>query len=88
MSDYLLTGCPTHLELVFQLGKALVPRSNKGSLVVAVPVVLLHREEGDVVAKVEPDVVEAEVVGQSSSILHYSEPFGMKSFRIVQSIQS
>ena len=63
---------------MFQFGKALVPGSNQCSLVLPVPVMLLHREEGAVVAKVQPDVVKAEVVWQSSSILHYSEPFGME----------
>ena len=77
MSDYLLTGDPTHLELVFQFGKALLPGCNQGSLVLPVPVVLLHREEGAAVAKVQPDVVQTEVVWKSSRILHYSEPFEM-----------
>ena len=78
MSNYLLTGGPTHLELMFPCGKALVPASKKGPLVLPVPVVLLHREKGAGVAKVQPDVVEAKVVWESSSILHYSEPFGIR----------
>ena len=42
------------------------------------PVVLLQGEEGAAVAEVEPDVVQAKVVWESSSVLHYSEPFGVK----------
>ena len=87
MSNYLLTGGPTHLELMFPCGKALVPASKKGPLVLPVPVVLLHRQEGADVAKVQPDVVEAKVVWESSSILHYSEPFGVKRLTS-QSIES
>lgn len=75
---YLLAGYATHLEVVFYLWEGLVPVGNEGSLVLAVPVVLLHREEGAAVAKVQPDVVQAKVVRKSSRILHYSEPFGMK----------
>ena len=43
------------------------------------PVVLLQGEEGAAaVAEVKPDVVQAKVVWESSSVLHYSEPFGVK----------
>ena len=55
-----------------------LPASKQGSFVFPVPVMFLHREEGATVAKVQPDVVQAKVVRKSSSVLHYSEPFGIK----------
>ena len=76
---YLLTGDATHLVVVFHLREGLIPVGNQGSLILAVPVMLLHGEEGGAtVAKVQPDVVQAKVVRKSSGFLHYSEPFGIR----------
>ena len=44
-----------------------------GTLVLAVPVMLGHGEEGGG-AEVEPDIGEAEVVGQGPRLLHHPEP--------------
>ena len=50
-----------------------VPVGNHGPLILAVPVVLRHGEEGGG-AEVEPDVGEAEVVGQGAGLLHHPKP--------------